>query len=224
MNETQNSMDETRTAETNVNSGSTQGERPVSKKKKTSDDDNLVQVLRESIVMREEREREQESDSDRLFMLSLLDDFFKNIPRHRKLSTKMELIEVIKRALMETHDSEFSPFRQRYVDYEPGTSAARSYRPQTSFSRQYRQGQGYSTEYGPETTSSGQYRYGYSTHSNYRPEASTTESRRGYSTAVPDRQDNTVYTDALSPTDTNATDMSQGSELLELFTTQDNFN
>lgn len=51
MNETHNSLDETRTAETNANSGSTQGERPVSKKKKTSDDDNLVQVLRESIVM-----------------------------------------------------------------------------------------------------------------------------------------------------------------------------
>lgn len=223
INDTQNSMDETRTAETNASSGSTQGERPVSKKKKTSDDDNLVQVLRESIVMREERERQQESDSDRLFILSLLDDF-KNIPRHRKLSTKMELIEVIKRAQMQTHDSEFSPFRQRYVDYEPGASAARSYRPQTSFSGQYRQGQGYSTEYGPETTSSGQYRYGYSTHSNYRPEASTTEGRRGYSTAVPDRQDNTVNTDALSPTDTNATDVSQGSELLELFTTQDNLN
>ncbi|GBP04104.1 hypothetical protein EVAR_96996_1 [Eumeta japonica] len=43
INETQNSMDETRTAETNANSGSTQGERPVCKKKKTSDDDNLVQ-------------------------------------------------------------------------------------------------------------------------------------------------------------------------------------
>ncbi|GBP93095.1 hypothetical protein EVAR_97000_1 [Eumeta japonica] len=67
INETQNSMDETRTAETNANSGSTQGERPVCKKKKTSDDDNLVQVLRESIVMREERERQQESDSDRLY-------------------------------------------------------------------------------------------------------------------------------------------------------------
>lgn len=51
INETQNSMDETRTAETNANSGSTQGERPVSKKMKTSDGENLVQVLRESIVM-----------------------------------------------------------------------------------------------------------------------------------------------------------------------------
>lgn len=98
-------MDVTRTAETNANSGSNQGERPVSKKKKTSDDDNLVQVLRESIVMREERERQQESDSDRLFILSLLDDF-KYIPRHRKLSTKIELIEVIKRAQMVTHDSD----------------------------------------------------------------------------------------------------------------------
>lgn len=117
--------------ETNANSGSTQSERPVSKKKKTTDDDNLVQVLRESFVMKAKRERQKESDSERLFLLSLLNDF-KNIPRHRKLSTKMELIEVIKRAQMETHDSEFSPFRQRYVDYEPGTSAARSYRPQTS--------------------------------------------------------------------------------------------
>lgn len=82
-------------SETNANSGSTQSERPVSKKKKTTDDDNLVKVLRESIVMREERERQKESDSDRLILLSLLNDF-KNIPRHRKLSTKMELIVVIK--------------------------------------------------------------------------------------------------------------------------------
>ncbi|KAL1488181.1 hypothetical protein ABEB36_015139 [Hypothenemus hampei] len=48
-------------------------------------------------TLREERERKQESDSDRLFMLSLLEDF-KNIPKHRKLSTRMELIDVIKRA------------------------------------------------------------------------------------------------------------------------------
>lgn len=67
--------------------------------KKTSDNDNLAQVLRESIAIRDERERKQESDSDRLFMLSLLDDF-KNILKHRKLSTKMELIDVIKRAQM----------------------------------------------------------------------------------------------------------------------------
>lgn len=127
-------MDETSTAEANANSGRTQGERPVYKKKKSSDDENLVQVLRESIAMREERERQQESDSDRLFMLSLLDDF-KNIPRYRKLSTKMELIEVIKRAQMDTQDSEFGPFRQRYVDFEPGTSAARSYRSVDSIAK-----------------------------------------------------------------------------------------
>lgn len=100
--------------ETNANSGSTQSERPVSKK--TTDDDNLVKVLRESIAMREERERQKESDSDRLILLSLLNDF-KNIPRHLKLSTQMEFIVVIKRAQMETHDSEFSPFRQRYVKH-----------------------------------------------------------------------------------------------------------
>ncbi|GBP04822.1 hypothetical protein EVAR_3737_1 [Eumeta japonica] len=43
INETQNSFDETCTAEPNTNSGSTQSERPVSKKKKTSDDKNLIQ-------------------------------------------------------------------------------------------------------------------------------------------------------------------------------------
>lgn len=215
-NETQNSMGEIRTVETNTDSGTIQGERPVSKKKKT-DDDTLVQVLKESIAIREEREKRPESDSDRLFMLSLLEDF-KNIPKHRKLSTKMELIDVIKRAQMpsmETHDSEFGLFRQRYVEYEPRTFATRSYRPETSTNGQYRHE--YSTEYGPETSSSGQYRYGYVTQSNCRSEESSTESRRAYSTVVPDKQDNTIYTEALSPSDTNVTATSQGSELLELF-------
>ncbi|CAG5023386.1 unnamed protein product [Parnassius apollo] len=92
-------MGKTRPAETNDDSDCIQGKRPVSKNKKTCDDENLVQVLKESIAIREERERKQESDSDRLFMLSLLEDF-KNIPKHRKLSTRMELIDVIKRAQM----------------------------------------------------------------------------------------------------------------------------
>lgn len=85
------------------------------KKKKTSDDENLHQVLRENIAIREERERKQKSDS-RLLMLSLLEDF-KNIPKHRKLCTKMELIEVIQRAQMPSVKSlsEFGLFRQHYA-------------------------------------------------------------------------------------------------------------
>ncbi|CAG5005812.1 unnamed protein product [Parnassius apollo] len=228
-------MGETCPAETFDDSDCIQDKRPVSKKKKTCDDENLVQVLKESIAIREERERKQESDSDRLFMLSLLEDF-KNIPKHRKLSTRMELIDVIKRAqmpFMETYNSEFGVFRQGHVDYEPGTSTARLFRPETSVSEQYRHGYSteyepgnsssrqyrheYSTEYRPEISSSGQYRHGYSTQSNYGPEASSSESRRAYSTSVADKQDNTGYTEVLSPSDTNVTDTSQNSELLELF-------
>ncbi|CAG5054298.1 unnamed protein product [Parnassius apollo] len=148
----------------------------------------------------------------------------------------MELIDVIKRAqmpFMETYNSEFGVFRQGHIDYEPGTSTARLFRPETSVSGQYRHGYSteygpgnsssrqyrheYSTEYRPEISSSGQYRHGYSTQSNYGPEASSSESRRAYSTSVPDKQDNTGYTEVLSPSDTNVTDTSRNSELLELF-------
>ncbi|CAG4936826.1 unnamed protein product [Parnassius apollo] len=172
-------MGETRPAETNDDSDCIQGKRPVSKKKKTCDDENLVQVLKESIAIREERERKQVSDSDRLFMVSLLEDF-KNIPKHRKLSTRMELIDLIKRAqmpFMETYNSEFGVFRQGHVDYEPGTSTARLFRLETSVSGQYRHE--YSTEYGSGNSSSRQYRHEYSTE--YRPEISSSEQyRHGY--------------------------------------------
>lgn len=84
---------------------------------KTSDDENLDQVLKDSMTAREERERNLGSDSDQLFLLSLLGDF-KNKPKQRRLSRRMELIEVIKTAQMlfiETH-TEFGMFRQGYAE------------------------------------------------------------------------------------------------------------
>ncbi|CAH2268486.1 jg16915 [Pararge aegeria aegeria] len=109
--EAQNIFDQVLGSNTTLCSGSAQAERPVSKKK-TSDDDNLVQVLEESIVMREERERHQEPDSDRLFMHSLLNDF-ENIPRHRKLSTKMErnniLVQLDSKSILNQHLTVTSP-------------------------------------------------------------------------------------------------------------------
>lgn len=93
-NQTQASIDETEVI-SNDEGGNVQIRSPVSKKKKKSDDDSLIEVLKQSISLRENRERKLECDSDRLFMLSLLDDFRK-IPEDRRLSTKMELMDVIK--------------------------------------------------------------------------------------------------------------------------------
>lgn len=95
-NQTQASIDETEVV-SNDEGGDVQIRPPVAKKKKKSDDDSLIEVLKESISLRKNREMKQESDADRLFMLSLLEDFRK-IPEDRRLSTKMELLDVIKRA------------------------------------------------------------------------------------------------------------------------------
>lgn len=93
---------------------------PVAKKKKKSNDDSLIEVLKESISLREKREMKQECDADRLFMLSLLEDF-KKIPEDRRLSTKMELMGVIKRAQtplrLEINNQSYSqsvPYVHRY--------------------------------------------------------------------------------------------------------------
>ncbi|XP_049782598.1 uncharacterized protein LOC126184267 [Schistocerca cancellata] len=60
------------------------GNRKYNVKKQKSNDDGLIDVLQQSIALREERERNQESDSDRLFLISLLEDM-KKIPEQRKL-------------------------------------------------------------------------------------------------------------------------------------------
>jgi len=71
-NQTQASIDEMEVV-SNDEGGNVQIRSPVAKKKKKSEDDSLIEVLKESISLRENRERKQECDSDRLVMLSLLD-------------------------------------------------------------------------------------------------------------------------------------------------------
>ncbi|KAF5275626.1 hypothetical protein FQA39_LY06738 [Lamprigera yunnana] len=74
-NTTQSSMDETRNGETNDESGNIQIRSLVSKKKNKTEEESVVEILKDNIAVREERERQQKSDSDRFFMLSLLEDF-----------------------------------------------------------------------------------------------------------------------------------------------------
>lgn len=130
-------------------------------------------------------------------MLLLLQDFRK-IPEHRRLTTKMELIDVIKKAQIvstQTQHSEFGPFRQGYSDYEPVRAGP--------CSRTY-----YSTRpnYAPEASSSRQYHHEYTTQLNNGSENSG--SRHGCSTPVLDRQDNIPgYDEVFSPTNTTVSDM-----------------
>jgi hypothetical protein len=199
------------------------------KRKQTEDDEsaNLVDILKQSIAMREERESKQDSDSDRLFMLSLLEDF-KKIPKHRRLGTKMEIINVIKRAQtcpIDTINSASHWTNNELFGRGYATQADYTY---TMDSGHFRHGCGYST---PRTSHSGQYHRGYSTTATDRqentpgtldstPETSHSEQyHRGYSTTATDRQGNTSGTldDEFSPTGTTASDLLQDSELIDLF-------
>lgn len=69
---------------------------PHSKKKVESniERENLVLILKESINSRNKRESRYENDSDRMFLLSLIHDF-KKIPEYAKMSTKIEIFNVI---------------------------------------------------------------------------------------------------------------------------------
>ncbi|XP_047103517.1 uncharacterized protein LOC124722389 [Schistocerca piceifrons] len=116
-NRTQDSLDETDVAESNYGGCGVHSLLP--KKKQKNNDERLIAVLQQSIELREERERNQESDSDRLFLLSLLEDM-KKISEQRKLTIKMEITEVKKRAQMlplRTH-------HQGYSDYASETTVA----------------------------------------------------------------------------------------------------
>lgn len=59
-------------------------------------DSDLIATLKYSVESREERDRQAESDHDRLFLLSLLPEI-KKIPENLKLSTKMEILSIIQR-------------------------------------------------------------------------------------------------------------------------------
>lgn len=101
-NPTRASIDETNVVENNDEEGNVQIRSSVIKKKKKTDDDSLIELLKQSISIREERAKLEKSNSDRLFTLSLLEDF-KKIPKHRRFSTKIELMNVIKKAQMRKH-------------------------------------------------------------------------------------------------------------------------
>ncbi|XP_049771163.1 uncharacterized protein LOC126136425 [Schistocerca cancellata] len=168
------------------------------RKKQKSNDDRLIDVLQQSIPLREERERNQESDSDGLFLLSLLEDM-KEIPEQRKLTTKLEITDVIKRAQM-------LPLRihhQGYSNYasEPTVTGAysRRYEPEASSRRQFQHGCVLQPNDGRADFRRGQ-----------------KESRRDYSTLNTYRQDTAAEYDELSSL-TDSTVSTQNSEILYLF-------
>lgn len=67
-------------------------------KKKENADMELAATLKASLESREKREAEAEGDSDRLFLLSLL-PYLKKIPENEKLTTRLELMNVINKKL-----------------------------------------------------------------------------------------------------------------------------
>ena len=71
--------------------------RPPFKKSKAQNDIGIemINVLKKSLEMREERERD--ADGDKLFFLSLVDEF-KKIPEHLKTTTKVDIIKTIQNA------------------------------------------------------------------------------------------------------------------------------
>lgn len=66
------------------------------KAKPDYNESDLIATLKNSVESRDERDRQAESDHERLFLLSLLPEI-KKIPENRKLSTKMEIISIIQR-------------------------------------------------------------------------------------------------------------------------------
>ena len=67
--------------------------------KKHDDDDSLedIFVLKSSVQAREEREKNQENDDDRMFLLSLLNPM-KKVPENMKLEVHSQIIQLIANA------------------------------------------------------------------------------------------------------------------------------
>lgn len=99
---------------------SSQAYRPPQKKKRTDDavGMEMVNVLKANIQSREESERH---DSDKLFLLSLLDDF-KKIPHCSKSGAKIEMINLVQKyqrplascACHSQHETNSKPQRAAY--------------------------------------------------------------------------------------------------------------
>lgn len=188
---------------------------PVTKKKKKNDNKSLIEVLNQSISTEEDRNRNQECDSDGLFMISLLKDL-KMIPEHRRLSTKIELMNVIKRDLMLSLEIKNQSFSQCV----PGTSTAAPYNhrceSETSNSCQCYHGNCIQSNCGLGAWNSDHYHYEHSTQQNYDPRASTSGRNCVHFTPVSEEQ-KTMIDEGLSPTASNVTNETENSEIHDLY-------
>ena len=75
--------------------------------KKHDDDDSLediFRVLKSSVQAREEREKNQENDDDRMFLLSLLNPM-KKVPENMKLEVRSQIIQIIAKASYPTSNN-----------------------------------------------------------------------------------------------------------------------
>ena len=75
--------------------------------KKHDDDDSLEDIFRElksSVQAREEREKNQENNDDRMFLLSLLNPM-KKIPENMKLEVRSQIIQIIANASYPTSNN-----------------------------------------------------------------------------------------------------------------------
>ena len=82
-----------------------------SKAQSDSQEDGILQVLKYSIKARKEREKNQDSDDDRLFLLSLLNSL-KKVLEPRKLQVRDEQIQVIT-----SHSSQSSNNHSSYQSF-----------------------------------------------------------------------------------------------------------
>lgn len=70
--------------------------RPKHSRKKKNNDDELIQVLKDKLL-RENEQPSDESDEDRLFLLSLVSEL-KKVPADKKLQVKSQIITTIAQA------------------------------------------------------------------------------------------------------------------------------
>lgn len=212
-NAAQPSINEADVVESNDESNNVQIRSPVIKKKKKSDNNSLIEVLKQSISIEENSKRNQECDSDGLFMISLLKDF-KMIPKHRRLSTKIELMNVIKRNQMLSLEIK----NQSYSHCVPGTSTAAPYsrrcESEASNSCQCHHGYCVQPNYRLGAWNSDHHHYEHSTQQNNEPRASSSgQNCCIYSAPVSDEPNTMMgYDEGLSATDSNVTTETENSE------------
>lgn len=100
-----------------------------------SDTDPIISVLHKTIATIEKKDTQNDSNCDRLFLLSLLERF-QNIPTAMKTKAKMEIMEIIEKYqpncsstghinyssnFNTLHDQEYDPNRPSYSGYSTNT-------------------------------------------------------------------------------------------------------